>query len=97
MINATSKQDRDEWIEAIRKSTRRSPQQQRKTDGSRIRIKEEPKQKEPEPIPPHPSSSVRQDTAAVAATMATENERLNAIDQVRSTFMIMTVHVHVSV
>ena len=92
MINANSKQDRDEWIEAIRKSTPQSPQQQRKNDGSPKRLKEEPRQKEPEQIPPHPSSPMRQDTAAVAATVATENERLNGVDQVRSTLILfMTV------
>lgn len=91
MINATSKQDRDEWIEAIRKSTPQSPLSQRKNDGSPKVVKEEPKKKEPEPTRPHPSSPVRQDAAIVAATVATESERLNGVDQVRSRLVIITV------
>ena len=84
LINANSKQDRDEWIEAIRKALPTSPHQRRKNEGSPKRIKEEPKEKIPlDPPPPyHPPTTARQDTAAVAATVATENERLNGVDEV---------------
>ena len=84
MVNANSKQDRDEWIEAIRKATPSSPHQKRKNEngGSPKRIKDEPKKPQQDPLPPHPSNAIRQDTAAVAATVATENERLNGVDQV---------------
>ena len=82
LINATSKQERDEWIEAIRKSTPVSPQQKRKNESTPKGVKEEPKKPEKEAIPSHPVSPVRQDTAAEAAAAVTENERLGGIDQV---------------
>lgn len=83
LINAHSKQDRDEWIEAIRKALPTSPRQQRKNEGSPKRMKEEPKNTYSDPPPPypHPTTTVRQDTAAVAATVATENERVNGVDE----------------
>ena len=82
LINANSKQDRDEWIEAIKKSTPISPHQRRKTAGAPNKMKDQPKKVEPDPLPPHPSKAIRQDTAAEAATLATENERLHGIDEV---------------
>ena len=70
-----------------------SPRQQRKNEGSPKRMKEEPKNTYSDPPPPypypHPTTTVRQDTAAVAATVATENERVNGVDEVNILMRIL--------
>lgn len=87
-MNASSKGERDSWIEAIRKAAPNSPQMQRVDKPAQ----DKPKPAESKPssgeknLPPPPAYTLRQDTAceaAVAAASCTdEKEELQAINEV---------------
>ena len=78
-MNATSKEDRDQWIEAIRRAIPNSPQLHRKDQSAtEARKPEEKPAKEASSsfssgsttLPPPPSYTSRQDTACDAAVAA---------------------------
>ena len=86
-MNASSKEERDSWIEAIRQAiprTKTSPSQPKK---------ELPKNKVKELPLPHPKYTPRQDTANAAAILAAEDE----IEKVCACVCECCVHVCVCV
>ena len=74
LLNATSKEDRNEWIEAISKAT---PQSKNSPRAARKDVKQrtnpEPKKEEL----PHPKYTERQTTANEAALLSTEDQSEN--------------------
>ena len=74
LLNATSKPERDEWIEAIKQATpasKNSPNPVRKD----VKVKPDPKRKEEKELqPPHPTYTQRQTTADEVALQASQEE-----------------------
>ena len=81
MINSTSKDERDEWISAVKKATpQKSPQAPRK-EIVNVAKKGSDKAKE-EKVPLHPTRVERQETANAAALIASEGPVVNGEDKV---------------
>jgi hypothetical protein len=75
-MNGSSKEERDSWIEAIRKATPNSPRLRKDVkprgdslpkEDKRDSEKKQKSSSEKEPAPPHPVDTARQDTACDAA------------------------------
>lgn len=87
-MNASSKEERDGWIEAIRKATPNSPHMPRNDKPAQDKPKPaESKQPSDEKhLPPPPAYTMRQDTACEAAVAAAScmdgKEEQKAIDEV---------------
>lgn len=92
LMNASSKEERDRWIEAIQKATPTSPHMPRKDVTPKSEEKPKPSEsrgsEKKEELPPPPSYTARQDTAvdaalAVASCTDTKEEQ-QAVDDVRT-------------
>ena len=82
LLNASCKEERDAWIDAVRHSVPKSPKTKTKK-ANPPQNKPVQKQQKVDEIPPHPSYTARQTTADAAALLGSENDGKEDIEEVR--------------
>ena len=93
-MNASSKEERDDWIESIRKATPSSPHMNRKdlppsagkSEETPTPTKTSGSTSKVEPPPPALRQNTACDAAVMAASLTDEQEEQKEIDEVRGSF-----------